>query len=1022
MFNFYAFLRRKWSEYSEASGQKGTVVDELAVKPTGLIMADFYNLQVLIQRRNDFSQSDTWTEDEADAFAAKFFQPRAEGEFAVTNARIYFDEKKDIEITTDTRFTANNGGQYRAVQPGFISKSSFSRSSERFALYYVDVPIIAVSKGSSFNVDANEISQINNQNFTYKSVGNPLPAISGVKHETNLDYIKRLQYTINDKSLMNKRSVFARLPEFFPSIRSIYVSGANDKYMLRDLVSGLDIQRSDQTANYLGKITGENSIKHKAFYGVYPPNVGSLHKDRWGPFSVRTIHPYPLTIEATNLDAQIDRPQRKISTSGQIVIEDGQTGDPGLHGFPLDQEYTQDLYKGLYFDDFKTVSEVFTEDLFNIDNENVGFNDVVAPNQDWVYGALGKRKGNMGELEDDVASSDVIKFNSNTITLSGGAKNFISTGKDIQKRIGVKVQGTVNLPIPDSGEDPILNSNFQIMVGGINSEIVDGYTGIGFGLRLTDIFDPQVAEVNPDNLTQNAIVYIAHSESLDDGQVFAGDSDFVGGGGSEHVSITDLGALAETNWRIEPGVDYDFEFILHDDLRVTLHLFKNTNQRDSDPQEKENEIHFSLQGTVLGAFSQQLFNEDSTHYGTTMKLTLETNSTDPEDSWTVTDLRAFDTQKSKAMSLCVIDVNKMEDPVIVRARASAQGSVDGLLSDGYSAYIWDKESQSVGTGDSELTRGAWILLDGISNPNGELDVVSSLLSQTIQNTDRYKVNSRFGENIFIMFVASGSSNMNSRFFGKLEDDIHSRLQIDYIEVKSFSSQFYHSNNKADIYVTTFENAENPDTLSITLSKDSGDSFFELNEAAGAQMPLAEVLSVTTGTEVGETTPLADNEYTVVREESLSEFSSEETVRIVLNESDADQITVEYSAYPEVSRIQSFFSGNEFGKIFGDILVKHKTPVYLSFSMQYSGGIDSDQMIDEVRAYADSNNTNVFSVSEMVRSLITDGFANAVQEPIEVTYERIGDDGQIETGTFTDKLEIKEIEFFRLLDVSVSPLT
>jgi len=43
MFNFTAFIRRKWAEVSESTGQKGTVIDELAVKPTGLVMGDFYN-------------------------------------------------------------------------------------------------------------------------------------------------------------------------------------------------------------------------------------------------------------------------------------------------------------------------------------------------------------------------------------------------------------------------------------------------------------------------------------------------------------------------------------------------------------------------------------------------------------------------------------------------------------------------------------------------------------------------------------------------------------------------------------------------------------------------------------------------------------------------------------------------------------------------------------------------------------------------------------------------------------------
>ena len=60
---------------------------------------------------------------------------------------------------------------------------------------------------------------------------------------------------------------------------------------------------------------------------------------------------------------------------------------------------------------------------------------------------------------------------------------------------------------------------------------------------------------------------MAHGENYGQAQVFATDFDI-----SDHIGITDLGALAETTWRMESGIEYEFEFIIHDDLRLTLYL------------------------------------------------------------------------------------------------------------------------------------------------------------------------------------------------------------------------------------------------------------------------------------------------------------------------------------------------------------------------------------------------------------------------------------------------------------------
>lgn len=998
MFNFQAFIRRKWSEYSQATGQKGTVVDELAVKPTGLVMSDFYNTLVNQRRVNNIENWESMTDEELDFFGNKFFFPRIDGDYAFGNARIWFNEKKNITFTTDSRFASEDGQLYRVQQPGTIGKGTFKNSTDRFALYYVDVPIIAVSKGNQFNVDAGKIVQINNIDFTYVTTSNLEDFRTGSKYETNEEYYNRMLYSINDRSMMNKRSIITMLPTFFPVVKGIYIAGSGDRYMKRDLVSGIDVSLNNQKIDFLGKVSGENLIKHVAFYGIFPPVTGDIAKDNWGPFSIITDYKYPLTIEPSDTSAAI-------SSSGQ-------TGDPALHGYSLNQEFTDEQYKGLYFDDYKRYSEIITKDLFNIDQENVGLTDVVTPSSEWIHGAQGRKKGDLGPLYDEFQDVDVIKFNGSDITLSTGAKNNINVGKDIGKRVGVKLTGTITFPEVVDSETSPANTNIQLMIGGINSTISDGYTGIGFGVRLLDAYDFSQADV--DENYSNAVVYFAHGEQYGTAQVFATDFDL-----SSHISVTDLGALAETAWSIESGVEYDFEFILHDDLRISLYLNKSSNPVAID---ENNTLKWELPKTVLSVYSQELFNNNTDHYGTTMKIALDAISEDsPGYSWVVSDLKAFDIQQSRATAILAINVKDIDDPSTLSLRAFGRGSVDGVPTNGYVAYIWDKEMSSVASGSSELTRGAWSQLPGISNITGTKDVLTNIPSQVIENFERYKVNSRIGENIFIMLTASGTSKANSLYSGEFEDDIQSRLRIDYVKMEGESAFYYHANNKTDIYLVTVKNSEELETTTTVISKDDGNTYFEMSLDTNCKMPLNEILSVTIGTSVSETESLSDNEYSIVRGDVNLKGSSKEIIHIVLNDTDADTITVEYNSYPEINNVQKFFDSSQYEKVYGDILVKHKMPVYLSFNVSFTGNISEDQLIDEIRKYVDENIDGTFSTREMVSYLYNEGLVNNIQEPVEISYSLTDNEGNIQTGIFTDTLKIRDVDYFRIDDLSVSRL-
>lgn len=991
MYNFYAFLRKKFSEYSESSGQQGTAVDDLAVKPTGLIMADFNNSLVEERKSNNIEEWESMTEDQLDRFGGKYFAPRAVGRKSSGYIRIWFDYKINFEISTSFRAVSFSSLTYSAVQPGYVSKNSLRKSTDGFGLYYIDIPVIADSEGNSYNLDAGKITSLSGIDFQYKTVTNPDKIQNGLNRETNEQYYKRLRYGVNDGSMMNLRSMYGRLPEFFPSIISMFVANPGSKYMTRDLVSGEDLSSASRLATFLGKTNGKNNVKHSAFYGSFPPEAWSSAADYKAGIPIPSDYTYPLTIEAS----------------------DNTQDDPAYHGYPLSQEATDEMYSGLFFNDYSGYMQTETRDLFDIYEEEVGFSDVIIPNDDWLYGSNGRAKGAFGAFANEVTPIDVIKFNNNKINLAGGCEEVISVSKDIKKRIGVKLTGSFIWP-DDSERDTSYNSNLQIMVGGVNGSEVDAFTGIGFGIRVTKAL-PAIGTIADPNY--NAVVYIAHSERYGNAQVFA--EPFI------EYAISGFGALAEMQFRVDPGASYSFEFVIRDDLGITLYIQKTSDITSGSPyDESENYLHFSLPSQTLSYFRQnsEILDPNSTKYGTMMKVSLETSSTDPLDVWEVSDLNAFDIDQHRANILFAINVKDMEDPLTIYMRAFGSGALNNVFYNGYRAYIWDKENNSVASNtNSELTNGAWSTLDGISNPDGTRDITTGLLSANIQSSDRYVVNSRFGKCIFILVTSSGTSRAAIQYGGDFTDDIQSTIKVDYIKVASLASQKYHANNKSDVYVVTYQNSEQSEAVTSVLEKTDADSYFEMNTDNDCKMPVAEIISVSAGGTTDQVQAISPTEYEVILTDDELYSSANETIRIVLNDTSINTITVQYRSYPVVSSIQSFFDGTEFSKIFGDILVKHKWPFNISFTMQYSGDLSEEQMVDEIRKYFDQNDGQALSTRELVLYLYDNKFASYIPEPITISYTRYTEDLELESGSFTNSFSIKEIEFFRLADLVVTKI-
>ena len=970
MLDFLSFLRKKYSEYINYPVRQGMIVDELAVKPTALLMTDFYNTLVDKQKKDNIDNWNAMTEDELDAFGNKFFFPRIAGSKATGVITVWMNEPQNVTIGSTFRAVAEDGLLYTALNTRMISKSSIPAATDslNYGKYSFQIGIIAENPGTGYNKIANQIQSITGVDFDYSYVTNLTDLTPGGAHETNEMYKNRLIYSINDRSMMNKRSLYAGLKNAFPYLYSIFAAGAGSKYMTRDRLQAIDLSNPPKEAKYLGKIAGDNIVKHSAYYGVYPGEAGTISADYNGPFSLRSDYPYPQTIEAVDMD---------------------QT-DPAYHGYPLGQEATDDMYRGLYYDDFRHFMEISTTDLFNISDDIVDSGDLLIPNTDWLVGINGQANGDYGTTSQD--KMQTVHFNLNAIYLNAGMSVPVTVCKDVKKRVGLKATG--KFTVSAAGETSVLQFVFggPTIINTSGTQMIDSFSGLGFGVYLSEGMDQN------DTSKTNATAFFCNSSRFDSTIVY---SETFGG----------LGSLKETTLRLNSGSDYSFEYVIFDDLRMTLII------KPMDPLKLETEgllSNFELDSSVLKYYQNSIMDINSTAYGSLMKVTLDTRSTTVTNQWVVTGMKVVDLAPHRPTALFMFEVSNLEEPLSLVFRGSGLGAVKTAAQSGHSVYIWNIETPGDITGSTLLSSGGWQRLDDVSDPNGSKDIVSQALTQNLTNIDRYAVTTRYGRVIAIMVVCEGQSYASIASASNVYDaDVNASLTIDYVKLQDVQTDVYKGNNKCDVYVTSIRNSDNFRTLVKPMSRNSSEAYFTINEANGFEMPILniETIADTSGA------VLTQSQYSIIRE-STSYINSVKD-EFMISAPNYTDIVITYSTYNNIGDVQEYVDGPEFGKLIGDILIRHKYPTFIDISMNYYGTNTVDVMSDTIRQYFDNSVTTSFDINTFLAYLLSNKYANYIQQPITVNYEQYKEDGTRETGSITTSKTIRDIDFFRIRTLNLT---
>lgn len=207
------------------------VLDELSV-----IQASRSVLTVL-----ESSDPDGFPEDIVDGLASNAFVERNEGEIGSDVVRVRFFEPQSFSAQQGVLIFRGPSGQ-RYTNSEAISITSAEMSlNEDGTLFYVDIPVVALEEGSSFNVSAGSITTMESEPRGVANLSNLFGVENGRDRETNTELIDRIKVATTVRALVTGRGIIVTLTENFTSIKEIQPIGFGDSEMMRDIIYNVHV-------------------------------------------------------------------------------------------------------------------------------------------------------------------------------------------------------------------------------------------------------------------------------------------------------------------------------------------------------------------------------------------------------------------------------------------------------------------------------------------------------------------------------------------------------------------------------------------------------------------------------------------------------------------------------------------------------------------------------------------------------------------------------------------------------------
>lgn len=227
-------LKRLASEYPDLVIQEGDPIDDYLVKLAQVLLEPYRRQIKLVSQNQSFEDPSVLTEDAADKLGANFFVSRRQGGFSVGIARLYFTTPQAVLVTPSNPCVSSGGLKFLPIENQALDMETMRLNVEG-NLYYFDIVVRSEQKGSSYNIEPDELVSIDGLTSVVQ-VTNKNQFEEGADREDNETYAARVEESLSEKSLVTSRGINAKLLDVFQNIKNIATIGYGDPEMERDII------------------------------------------------------------------------------------------------------------------------------------------------------------------------------------------------------------------------------------------------------------------------------------------------------------------------------------------------------------------------------------------------------------------------------------------------------------------------------------------------------------------------------------------------------------------------------------------------------------------------------------------------------------------------------------------------------------------------------------------------------------------------------------------------------------------
>jgi hypothetical protein len=214
-------------------------IAEYLILPTEIVLQAVQREITRLRLNQSLAQPTLMNLEEAEQLGGNFFVERPRGDFARVRARIYYAQPRSVRTTAAHVYLTGSNLGFVPVTDQSISADQMLFNTEN-GLYFFDVNLIATQVGDQYNIEPNEIVEIQGMEG-YVRVTNKGRGRNGLAESTAEEYVDQIRRSLGEQSLVTNPGVVAELQRAFPEMTRIATVGADDPRMQRDILTAASL-------------------------------------------------------------------------------------------------------------------------------------------------------------------------------------------------------------------------------------------------------------------------------------------------------------------------------------------------------------------------------------------------------------------------------------------------------------------------------------------------------------------------------------------------------------------------------------------------------------------------------------------------------------------------------------------------------------------------------------------------------------------------------------------------------------